>query len=179
MLDLRCVLLNTLGYRESFHTYIDLSTFIQGDVEIASLQRHSFQLGSGEVLKGRMHVVSDNGELDWTFSSTRCSQCVTAASLKVISQSVECDVVRISIHTAGGRCKTEAAFYSTLDLTNLIVGTLHWAALYTIISCAATLLHTLSLHNRCSFLQGKGAVDPLWKWISECDTVFSSASLTS
>lgn len=140
------------GYDKSFHAYRDLSTLIQREVKIFNLQSYSFQLGPGEVLKGRMYVMSYNSELNWSFSSTRCSQCVTAASLKVISHSVKGDVVWISIHTAGGRLEREAAFYSIHDLTNFVMCTLHWGALHLIITRAVTLLHTLSFHSCFSFL---------------------------
>lgn len=47
-----------------FHSYIDISALIQGEIQILNLKRHSFQLGTGEVLKRRVHVVSDHSELD-------------------------------------------------------------------------------------------------------------------
>lgn len=140
----------------SFHAYIDLSILIQGDVKIFNLQSHSFQLGPGEVLKWRMHVVPDHSELDWALFSACCSQCVTTAPLKVISHSVKGDVVWITVHAAGGRFEREAVLDPLLDLTNLIVCTLHCGAPQIIITHTLALLHTLSFHECCSFLQGKG-----------------------
>lgn len=123
-----------------------------------------------------MHVVSDNGELHWTFSSACCSQCVTAAPLEVISHSIKGDVVWISVHTAGGWCKTEATFDSILDLTNFVMCTLQRGAPHVIITHAQTPLHTLSFHECCSFLQGRVKegdlfehIVELWKWKSACD----------
>lgn len=137
------------------HAYIDRSALIHGQVQVLDLKSHGFKLGPGEVLEGRMHVVSNYSEMDWAFSATRGRQCVTAAPLKVIGVVVKGDVVWISIHMAGGGFEREAAFDPVLNLTNITVCTLNLGALHDIAAHALALLHTIPLHQCLPFLQRK------------------------
>lgn len=150
-------------------SYIDLSALIQDEIQILDLESHGLKLGSGEVLKGGMGVVSRYCELDWASSTTCGGQYVTASPLKVICQTVKGDVVWITVHTAGGGFEKEAAFDPIFNLTNFIVCTLHLSALHIVITHTLTLLHTISFHQCFSFLQAEQSYvnKLLWNWICE------------
>lgn len=56
--------MSSVVLKRELHAYIDLSTLIQGEIQILNLESHCLKLGPGEVPKGRMHVVSEHCELD-------------------------------------------------------------------------------------------------------------------
>lgn len=97
--------------------------------------------------------MSCDSEVGRAFFSTRGRQRITATPLKIVSHPIKGDIVRVSIHAAGGGIEWKAAFDTIFDLTHLIVRALHLGALHNIFTHALALLQTLPLQPGFSFLQ--------------------------